>query len=143
MIGVICLLAQRKSLMNTVTIKGLSILFLIAATSGCTYNKAPQEKLTKINFETDNINPQGLTGNSASLRSVSYEFCIPKNADIAKRVKVIDPSVQLYDKTPGRINCSGTETLAIGNTHQSQWKVVLINLSSQDYIIEIQETFFE
>lgn len=129
--------------MNTVTIKGLSILFLIAATSGCIYNKAPQEKLTKINFETDNINPQGLTGNSASLRSVSYEFCIPKDANIAKQVKAIDPSVQLYDKTPGRINCSGTETLAIGNTHQSQWKVVLINLSSQDYIIEIQETFFE
>jgi hypothetical protein len=129
--------------MYTVTIKGLSFLFLIAVASGCTYNNAPQKKITKINFETDNINPQGLTGNSASLRSVSYEFCIPKNTDIAKRVKAIDPSVQLYNKTPGRINCSGNETLAIGNTHQSQWKAVLINLSSQDYIIEIQETFFE
>ena len=129
--------------MNTATMKGLSFLFLIAAASGCTYNKTPQEKLTKINFKTDNINPQGLTGNSPSLRSISYEFCIPKNAGIAKRVKAIDPSVQLYDKTPGRINCSGTETLAIGNTHQSQWNVVLLNLSSQDYIVEIQETFFE
>ena len=129
--------------MNTTNMKALSVLFLIAAASGCTYNNAPQEKLTKINFETDNINPQGLTGNSASLRSVSYEFCIPKDADIAKQVKVIDPSVQLYDKTRGRINCSDTETLAIGNTHQSQWKIVLLNLSSQDYIIEIQETFFE
>lgn len=129
--------------MGKATIKGLSFLFLIAVAPGCTYNKEPQEKLTKINFETDNINPQGLTGNSASLRSVSYEFCIPKNAAIAKQVKAIDPSIQLYDKARGRINCSDTETLAIGNTHQSHWKIVLLNLSSQDYIIEIQETFFE
>lgn len=125
------------------TMKSLLTLLLIIVLSGCIHNIAAQGKTFKITFDTDNINLQGLRGSKTSLRSVSYEFCIPTNEDIAKQVKIIDHSVELHNEARGRINCSETETLAIGNTQQPQWKSVLLNLSSQDYITEIQETFFE
>ncbi|MFQ3322958.1 MAG: hypothetical protein ACI90U_000774 [Pseudomonadales bacterium] len=62
---------------------------------------------------------------------------------MAKQVRAIDSSVQLYKQARGRINCSATEILTIGNTQQAQWQPVLLDLSALDYIVEIRETFFE
>jgi hypothetical protein len=123
--------------------KTLPLLLLIMATASCTYDTSPQANPTKIKFSMDSINDQGLRGTPRSLRAVSYEFCIPDNATTVQQLQAIDPSVKLYPGSSGRINCSEAEILAIGHTHQAQWKSILFDLSSQDYIAEIQETFFE
>jgi hypothetical protein len=120
----------------------LSILLIITQTN-CSLNMNMQAKPAKIIFNINDINSQGLRGNETSMRSVSYEFCIPTDKDIARKIKKIDPSLKLYTRARGRINCNNIETLAIGNTHQSQWETILLNLSSQEYIYEIHETFFE
>jgi hypothetical protein len=129
--------------MKIVTMNHFLPLLLITVVTGCTSLPTAQIKASKIKFDTDSINTLGLRGGPTSLRSVSYEFCIPNNDVMAKQVRAIDSSVQLYKQARGRINCSATEILTIGNTQQAQWQSVLLDLSALDYIVAIRETFFE
>jgi hypothetical protein len=123
--------------------KTLSLLLLIFATTSCAHPINPISVAAKIKFNTDDINNQGLRGTPSSLRAVAYEFCIPSDQTTHEKLQAIDPSVAFYPRSRGRINCSDAETLVIGNTHQAQWKSVLFELSSQDYIAAIRETVFE
>jgi hypothetical protein len=129
--------------MKIVTINHFLPLLLITVVTGCTSLPTAQIKSSKIKFDTDSINTLGLRGVPTSLRSVSYEFCIPNNDVMAKQVRAIDSSAQLHKQARGRINCSASEILTIGNTQQAQWQSVLLDLSALEYIVEIRETFFE
>ena len=123
--------------------KTLLLLLIIFATTSCTHSINSITVPAKIKFNTDDISNQGLRGTPSSLRAVAYEFCIPSNQTTVEELQAIDPSIVLYPKSRGRINCSDAETLAIGNTHQAQWKSVLFELASQHYIAAIHETVFE
>ena len=43
-------------------------------------------------------------------------FCTPARADLAGEVASVDPTVQIYASSPGRIGCSSDEHLCIGST---------------------------
>ena len=67
-----------------------------------------------------------------------YEFCIPARADLIAEVTSIDPTVQIYGSSPGRIGCASDEYLCIGSTGQPGFRDVLANLAGLDYVTRIQ-----
>ncbi|NJL46105.1 MAG: hypothetical protein HC922_11165 [Leptolyngbyaceae cyanobacterium SM2_3_12] len=55
----------------------------------------------------------------------------------------IDPSLTLYPDSPGRIGCTEAQTLAIGNTHQANARLMLMELANLDYVERIQRVDWE
>jgi hypothetical protein len=125
----------------------IMVFLAVALLAGC--HASPERKNdrwpdgTKIKFPLDNINPDGLRGPPDALVAVSYEFCIPASERVYQEVLSIDPSVNLGPGSRGRIGCAKNQTLSIGQTHQDHWREILLELSSQTYIVEIRECFFE
>ncbi len=98
---------------------------------------------SKITFDLDRINEEGLVGPPAGLRSVMYEFCIPADSLLAEEVRSIDRSVSLYPRSRGRIGCSEEQILCIGSTQQPEWRGVLERLAALDFVARIDESFME
>jgi hypothetical protein len=127
-----------KSFYRTFAITGL-ILTAIALTPQAIRAESVRDKIT---FDLSAISPEGLIGNQQSLRSVGYEFCIPAQADTVKAVKAIDPTVQ-FSRSRGRIGCQNHQYLCIGQTHQAEWKTVLLKLAGLNYVKRIDRFWGE
>jgi hypothetical protein len=120
--------------------------------SGCTGGDGPPANpdpepevptLTKVTFDLELMNDDGLIGPPTGLHSVMYEFCIPADRASAAEVRAIDPSVKMYSVSPGRVGCTGDQVLCIGETHQPGWRTVLEQLSMLEYIDRIDQSFAE
>ena len=98
--------------------------------------------LKKISFNIDTIDANGLVGLPQSQRSLMYEFCIPSDTTHAIEIHHIDPTIQL-SRSRGRIGCHPNEYLAIGNTHNPQWREILFAIARLDYVRQINEFFGE
>ena len=127
-----------KSFYRTFAITGL-ILTAIAATPQTMRADSIRDKIT---FDLSAISPEGLIGNQQSLRSVGYEFCIPAQPDTRKEVKAIDQTVK-FSRSRGRIGCQNHQYLCIGETHQPEWKTVLLKLAELDYVKKIDRFWGE
>jgi hypothetical protein len=127
-----------ESFYRTFAFTGL-ILTAIAVTSPAMRAENGRDKIT---FDLSAISPAGLIGNQQSLRSVGYEFCIPAQADRVKEVKAIDPTVQ-FSRSRGRIGCQKHQYLCIGETHQPDWKTVLLKLAGLNYVKRIDRFWGE
>jgi hypothetical protein len=136
-----------SSTMN-IPLLNITIMFFLATavTDGEDQpHKKPWERhaAAKIKFQLDDIRPDGLRGPADGLVSVSYEFCVRADDRFYQEVRWIDPSVQIYPNSSGRIACPKGQALCIGQTNQPHWRDVLRRLSSLSYISEIRECFFE
>lgn len=133
--------------MKTSLLKIAAAIIVATAMAGCPSSppqgQAATPSATKIKFRLDNIRPDGLRGPPGGLVSITYEFCVPANEQTYEKVRRIDPSVKFSPGKSGRIGCTKDQTLCLGSTHQSRWREVLQELSSQTYIAEIRECFFE
>jgi hypothetical protein len=98
----------------------------------------PDAVNAKIHFDLSEFNDDGLYGPPDGLRAAMYEFCIPARADLAAQVASIDPTVQIYASSPGRIGCGSDEYLCIGSTGQPGFREVLANLAQLEYVSRIQ-----
>ena len=105
--------------------------------------RAPVPTEAKIKFRWENIRPDGLRGPPEGLVSVAYEFCVPTGAEVYQEVRRIDSTVKISPGSRGRIGCSDRQALCIGNTHQRNWRDVLVRLASLPYVAEVRECFFE
>ncbi|HIK46258.1 MAG TPA: hypothetical protein IGR64_15465 [Leptolyngbyaceae cyanobacterium M65_K2018_010] len=99
--------------------------------------------LDKINFDLNELDDNGLYGPPDGLRSLDYEFCIPEGEVYAQAVKAIDPSLNFYPHSRGRIGCTDGQVLAIGNTHQPNAQDILLELANLDYIERIEPVVWE
>jgi hypothetical protein len=97
----------------------------------------------KIRIDFNQIDAAGLSGPANGKVSVTYEFCIPREQRLWKEVKKIDPSAQKQIAGRGRVNCSDTQWLILGNTHQKNYKKILYELAKRPYIERIEEVFYE
>ena len=93
---------------------------------------------TKIQFDLSMFNDDGLYGPPGGLRAAAYEFCIPAHDAMAAEVASIDPTVQIYAGSPGRVGCGDGELLCVGSTAQSGFQQVLANLGQLEYVTEIR-----
>ena len=99
---------------------------------------APDAVNAKIHFDLSEFDDDGLYGPPDGLRAAMYEFCIPARSDLAAEVASIDPTVQIYAGSPGRIGCASDEYLCIGSTGQPSFREVLANLAQLEYVFRIQ-----
>ncbi|HQO58623.1 MAG TPA: hypothetical protein PLT76_07875 [Candidatus Omnitrophota bacterium] len=106
-------------------------------------SKSDQDPVKKITFDISKCNDEGLSGPPDGLVALSYEFCIPAGNDYIQEVKAIDPTVEIYEGSSGRIGCSPEEYLCIGNTHQKDFKAVLYRLAALLYVKRIDQCFWE
>lgn len=98
---------------------------------------------SKITFDLEHLNAQGLYGPPGGLRALDYEFCIPADPALEAQVKAIDPTIVIHAGSKGRIGCTKEEFLCIGNTHQPDFKEILLKLASLPDVKQIKQCFFE
>ncbi len=98
---------------------------------------------SKITFNLEHLDENGLYGPPDGRRALHYEFCIPADPELEAQVRRLDPSCQLFKNSPGRIGCTEEEYLCLGNTHQADFKTVLLNLAQLPYVKRIDQAFFE
>src|SRR5688572_13670999 len=98
------------------------ILVVLAAATLSALQVPVQIPASKIHFTVSGFTADGLYGPADGLRSLAYEFCIPASAELANEVQTIDPTVEVYAASPGRIGCTDDEFLCIGNTHQPNFR---------------------
>lgn len=97
----------------------------------------PEPALAKISFDLSTIGDDGLYGPPDGRVARGYEFCIPANDAVVAEVGSIDRTVEV-SRSPGRIGCTGSELLAIGNTGQPGWREVLTRLARLPYVQRIE-----
>lgn len=96
-----------------------------------------------IRFDLSRLGDNGLYGPPDGLRSLDYEFCIPSGEPYAGEVRAIDPSARFHAGSPGRIGCTGEQSLVLGNTHQPGFREILQKLAALPYVTRIDQAFFE
>lgn len=99
--------------------------------------------MDKIAFDLSSLDEHGLYGPADGKRSLDYEFCLPSGETYAEEVSAIDPSAQFFPQSRGRIGCGAGEVLTIGNTHQANHQIILMELANLNYIDRIQPVDWE
>lgn len=97
------------------------------------------EGAAKIGFEIDDLDERGLFGPADGLRARGYEFCIPADPAQEAAVLAIDPALECFRGSRGRIGCSATQSLCIGHTGQKDWRQILERLAAQPTVERIEE----
>lgn len=124
-----------------------SVTFLLLFTAS--QSASSQQNLTselisnKITFDLSGISADGLMGSLDSLRAIDYEFCIPANEQLLEEILAIDPNIQFYSHSRGRIGCDHKQYHCIGNTHNPRWKRILQSIATLDYVKKIAQTDWE
>jgi hypothetical protein len=126
----------------------LSLLAIICSQVGINNVPAGEsgsriDPASKIAFDLNQFNAQGLYGPPDGLRALAYEFCLPADPALSLEVRAIDPTIVIYPGSKGRVVCAPGEHLCIGSTQQPQFKAVLLKLASLPYIKQIKPCFFE
>jgi hypothetical protein len=101
------------------------------------------DPLTKIAFDLDQLDENGLVGPADGKRALAYEFCIPPSEECKELVSSLDPTVEIMCGSPGRIGCYPDECLCVGSTHQENFRDVLRKIAELPYVEKIDETVFE
>ena len=121
-----------------IVVSGLSILY---GCSNIDSNSIVNNE--KIEFDITKLNQQGLYGPSDGLRSLSYEFCIPADEHFVSVIHNIDPEIKIYRHSPGRIDCTSTEYLCMGDTYNKPYQKNFNDLAGLFFIKRIIQSFFE
>ena len=122
------------------------LLIIPVLLTGCSSLKNYQNNKMlekKITFDLKQLDADGLYGDKDSKRAMSYEFCIPADIEKANEVMKIDPSAVVYKSSPGRVNCTASEYLVMGDTFQKDFIVTLQQLSNLKYVSRIIQAHFE
>lgn len=126
--------------------KLLVIGFAGLALAGCQPMSTPEAETSaseKITFDLTQLDDDGLYGPPDGKRSLDYEFCIPQGEQYREEVQAIDPSVNFFPGSAGRIGCTEEQILTIGNTHQADFRLVLMELANLEYVERIQRVDWE
>lgn len=119
------------------------LLFTASQSVSSQQNLTSELTLNKITFDLSAISADGLVSSSDSLKAIDYEFCIPANKQFLEKILAIDPSIQFYPHSRGRIRCTNEQYLCIGNTHNPKWKEILQSIARLDYVKKIAQTDWE
>jgi hypothetical protein len=118
----------------------LAVTLVHAATLSATTGSTLE---SKIRFDFNRLNADGLQGPPDGLRALHYEYCIPDRPEAIQAVVSIDPTLEIQRGSPGRVGCGQGELLCLGHTHQPGHRGVLQQLAALAVIAEIHENFFE
>lgn len=97
---------------------------------------------SKIKFDLNQLDKDGLAGAEDGKHSISYEFCIPDTKMNREKVSKIDTTIN-FTKSMGRSMCGKNQILCMGNTHQPHAVKILHQLAALNFVEKITETYFE
>lgn len=98
---------------------------------------------SKIRFDLDRLDPDGLQGPRDGLRALHDENCIPDRSEAVREVTAIDPTLQIQRGSPGRVGCAAGELLCLGHTHQPGYRLVLERLAMLPFVAALHESYYE
>ncbi len=98
---------------------------------------------SKIDFDVNSLNEDGLIGNRGALVSVDYQFCFVKGEENEKAIRDLDPSIRINLNPSSGARCRSEEGLASGNTKQANHKQILFSLSNLHYVNKIKRVWYE
>ena len=119
------------------------ILLIFMFLSGCSTLPSSEGSISKVEFDLDRLDTDGLLTLPEGKRALSYEFCIPANVEAAQSVMEVDPSAIVYNDSPGGIGCTQEQYRVMGDTFQKDYKVTLQSLSRLNYVTHIVEVHFK
>ena len=122
------------------------LLFLLLIFYSATYGCANQKILhpsPKIGFDINALDKEGLVGEPGGKVAIDYEFCIPAETRYMNEILKIDPSIRVQKKAKGRIACSKTEWLCLGNNHQEYSRRKIQLIAEFSFIKRIERSYFE
>lgn len=97
----------------------------------------------KIHLDLSSLDDRGLYGPPNGLRALHYEFCIPASPLAIEQVTAIDRTATIHPGSSGRSGCGSAAALAIGSTHQADFRTVLLRLASLPFVERIIPCHFE
>jgi len=121
----------------------LIMLTLTAACDPIGARNAGADPSAKIELDLAALDEHGLRGPADGKVSMAYEFAIPDTAECRAQVQAIDPTVQFYSGSRGRIGAGEDECLCIGETYQPDYAQVLYRLAELPFIDRIAPCYFE
>lgn len=123
----------------------LWVLLCMLFASSCKHaeNRAESDSRGKIEFDLTQLDETGLIGPEGGKVSLAYEFCIPDTEAHKAEVKAIDPGIQFYPGSRGRIGAAKHQCLCIGETHRKDYEKVLYALAELPYVERIIRCWFE
>lgn len=127
----------------TTALWGILLLLVSLCSSGLADEQVRINPRNKITFDLEQLDKNGLYGPPDGLRALHYEFCLPADPKLEAQVRRIDPTIQVFKSSPGRIGCREGEYLCVGHTHQPNFKTVLLKLAKLPYVKRIDQAFFE
>ena len=116
----------------------ISLGWIIILLLSCSKSKI---KMEKIKFDIVQFDTNGFIGPVDGKRTLAYEFCIPNTASAKQAVSKIEPTIR-FSNSPGRIACSRSELLCLGETND-EYKRVFMELTKLQFVEAIEQTFFE
>jgi hypothetical protein len=132
-----------KNLAVSVIVLFLFLSGIISCSSQTRQVQNEDEALNKISFDLEALNEEGLFGSPDGLVSLDYRFCIPLDDELKNEVSQIDSTINFHPGTGSADSCSKDEYLCIGNTHQKNYREVLIKLATLEYVDRIDQMFWE
>jgi len=119
-------------------------MILPALLAGCGQQaQEPLDPRAKIELDLEALDADGLRGPPAGKVAVDYEFAIPDTPAAREAVSQIDPSVNFFPGSRGRIGAKAGECLCIGSTHQPRHREILLALARLPEIARIIECYHE
>ena len=132
---------------KTVLTTFIAFVLIAFLSSSCSENKKLQENdksiVSKITFNLNLLNDDGLYGSPGGLRALDYKFCIPKNEKYKNEVLKIDTTLQIQPGNGNKQGCRSDQYLCFGNTHRKNFRQVLLNLASLEYVKKIEQNYWE
>ena len=102
--------------------------------------KIPPEILQKIGFDLNNFDNEGMLTTGTGKRAIIYEYCIPRARQAVSVISTIDFSAEVKTDTPGKVNCSAQEVLVQGNSHQDNFKALIVQLARLPFVKRIEQS---
>ena len=99
--------------------------------------------MSKIDFDVNALDENGLIGERDSKVIVNYQFCFVKGEENEKAITDLDPSLTIVANPASGARCRSEESLAIGATNQANHKQILFTLSNFTYVNRIKRVWFE
>lgn len=119
-----------------------STIFFSCASSKPINEEIVNCKSEKITFDLTGIDDRGLIGYGENKKGLDFEFCIPNQPDLVKKVLTLDSSLKKL-ASKGRSNCSEQHVLITGSTYNKNFKKLLCKIAQLEYVKEINQTYWE
>ena len=120
------------------------LLAIIVVLYACRPQKPPEnpDAWKKIKLDFKQLDQNGLSGPPNGKVALNYEFCIPAEEKLWKKVHKLDSSAQ-RNGGKGRVGCMDNQWLIIGSTNQKNYQLVLFSLASLPFVERIEPVFWE